>query len=83
VLTDRNRIRIKTVCLNQNGDEVLTGEAWVMPSKTPVVYEERPRESTADPGVAYSPWLWPARAVAFWGSLGLAMLGRTTSADRR
>jgi acyl dehydratase len=77
VLPDRNRIRIKTVCINQKGDEVLTGEAWVMPSKTPVVYEERRRATTADPTTAYSPWLWPARAVAFWGSVGLAMLGQT------
>lgn len=74
VLPDRNRIRIKTVCVNQDGDDVLTGEAWVMPSKTPVVYQERRREAPAD---AYSPWLWPARAMTFWGSLGLAMLGQT------
>jgi 3-hydroxybutyryl-CoA dehydratase len=75
VLPERNRIRIKTLCVNQHGDDVLTGEAWVMPSKTSVVYEERRREATADPTVACSPWLWPARAMAFWGSLGLAMLG--------
>ena len=40
VLPDRNRIRLETVCFNQRGDDVLTGEAWVMPSKAAVVYEE-------------------------------------------
>jgi 3-hydroxybutyryl-CoA dehydratase len=38
---ERNRIRLATVCLNQDGDEVLTGEAWVMPSRESVVYERR------------------------------------------
>src|SRR5260370_1066105 len=48
VIGDRNRIRLQTVCVNQNGEEVLSGEAWVMPSKTRVVYEPRPR--TPPPG---------------------------------
>jgi 3-hydroxybutyryl-CoA dehydratase len=39
VLREKNRIRLATVCLNQRGEEVLTGEAWVMPSRESVVYE--------------------------------------------
>jgi len=39
LLTERNRIRLSTVCLNQHGEEVLTGEAWVMPSPESVIYE--------------------------------------------
>jgi acyl dehydratase len=76
VLAERNRIRLKTVCVNQNGDEVLTGEAWVMPSKTAVVYEAAPSACEANGLWTYSPWVWTARAMAFWGSLGLAMLGQ-------
>ena len=79
VLAERNRIRLKTVCVNQHGEEVLTGEAWVMPSKTSVVYEEKPRDGRANGLWAYSPWAWTARAMAFWGSLGLAMLGEQPS----
>lgn len=79
VLAERNRIRLRTVCMNQDGDEVLTGEAWVMPSKTAVVYEDRPREVNGTPAaegfLACHPLMWPARAMAFWSSLGLAMLG--------
>src|SRR5262249_60403143 len=55
VIRDRNRIRLQTVCVNQSGEEVLSGEAWVMPSKTRVVYEQRPRT----PGAGL-----PARALA-------------------
>ena len=47
VMRERNRIRLQTVCVNQNGEEVLSGEAWVMPSKTRVVYEGRPRTVTS------------------------------------
>ena len=39
LMGERNRIRLSTVCLNQHGEEVLTGEAWVMPSRESVVYE--------------------------------------------
>ena len=38
VLAERNRIRLSTVCVNQRGEAVLTGEAWVMPSRESVVY---------------------------------------------
>ena len=82
VLSERNRLRLKTVCSNQKGEEVLTGEAWVMPSKTAVVYDERARATSdarnAETMLACSPWLWPARAMAFWGGLGLAMLGQAS-----
>jgi acyl dehydratase len=78
VLAERNRIRLRTVCLNQDGDDVLTGEAWVMPSKTVVVYEDdRARKDAPANGASWTchPWLWPARAMAFWSGVGLALLG--------
>src|SRR5581483_4327083 len=73
VIRERNRMRLSTVCTNQGGEEVLTGEAWVMPSKTPVVYEAPPREP-ASLGL-FAPWAWAAQAMALWGTVGLAMLG--------
>ncbi|PHS33386.1 MAG: enoyl-CoA hydratase [Alkaliphilus sp.] len=33
VITEKNRIKVKTVCTNQNDEIVLTGEATVMPPK--------------------------------------------------
>src|SRR6266542_369634 len=44
-MRERNRVRLKTVCTNQRGEEVLTGEALVMPSKTRVDYEETSRQA--------------------------------------
>jgi len=33
ILVDRNRVRLKTTCINQNDVVVLTGEAIIMPRK--------------------------------------------------
>jgi acyl dehydratase len=38
---DRNRVRLTTGCVNQRGEEVLTGDAWVVPPRLPVVFDER------------------------------------------
>lgn len=72
VVRERNRMRLSTVCRDQQGQEVLSGEAWVMPSRIPLVYaegERRPSEGMA----ALQPWAWVAEAFAFWGRLGLSL----------
>ena len=74
VLRERNRIRLQTVCVNQQGEEVLSGEAWIMPSKTRVVYEGRPTSAAALAAVACAPWAWAAQAVSLWSMMGLSML---------
>src|SRR5438034_4364873 len=57
VIRDRNRIRLQTVCVNQNNEEVLSGEAWVMPSETRVVYETKSRTAAAGlASLALQPW---------------------------
>lgn len=73
VLRERNRVRLATVCANQRGEEVLAGEAWVMPSRSAIVYE---RASAASPWAlaAWQPWTWARQALVFWGSLGVSML---------
>jgi acyl dehydratase len=73
VLAERNRIRLQTVCLNQRGEEVLSGEAWVMPTRTHVTYEG-PARLPIPAAIALQPWAWTARAVAMWGTVSLAML---------
>jgi acyl dehydratase len=85
VIRDRNRIRLLTVCTNQRGEEVLTGEAWVMPSKTAVRYEERraPAAAAAVGVLALQPWAWAAHAFDLWGRLGLSLLSAATSTTRR
>ncbi|MGH7277915.1 MAG: MaoC family dehydratase [Candidatus Rokuibacteriota bacterium] len=77
VIRERNRIRLSTVCTNQRGEEVLSGEAWVMPSKTAVVYDElaQRRPAAASIGtLALQPWAWAAQTMTLWGMLGLSML---------
>jgi acyl dehydratase len=76
VIHDRNRIRIQTVCVNQHGEEVLSGEAWVMPSKTRVVYEAAPKATAAMTSLALQPLTWATQAMSLWGSLSLALLGQ-------
>ena len=75
-LRDRNRIRLQTVCVNQRGEEVLSGEAWVMPSKARVVYPERPRPAASAAALALGPWALAAQAARLWAAL-------VTSAVRR
>ena len=77
VIRERNRIRLSTVCLNQRGEEVLTGEAWVMPSRESIVYE-RPEPAPAV-ALALQPWAWAARVTALWAAFGLSMLSASTS----
>jgi acyl dehydratase len=74
VIRERNRIRLQTVCVNQQGEEVLSGEAWVMPSRTPVVYEGRPVSAASLAALAFSPWTWAAQAMTMWGVMSLSML---------
>ena len=71
---EKNRVRLKTVCVNQRGEEVLGGEALVMPSRLPVRYER-----VADPAAlltlwALSPWAWAAQGAAMMGMLGLSAI---------
>ena len=74
VIRERNRIRLQTVCVNQHGEEVLSGEAWVMPSKTRVLYEGRPTSAAAVAALAWTPWAWAAQAMTVWSMMSLSML---------
>jgi hypothetical protein len=81
VLRERNRLRLKTVCTNQRGEEVLTGEALVMPSKVPVAYAERSRQPAGAFALwALGPWAWAAQGTAILGMLGLSTLSAMTGA---
>ena len=74
VIRERNRIRLQTACVNQQGEDVLSGEAWVMPSRTRVVYEGRPVTASALAALAVAPWTWAAQAMTLWGMVSLSML---------
>ena len=80
VIRERNRVRLLTVCTNQRGEDVLAGEAWVMPPRTPVAYE-RPAAAVPWGPALYQPWAWAAQALAFWGTVGLDAGGRQRAAE--
>ena len=79
VIRDRNRIRLHTACVNQRGEEVLSGEAWVMPSRTAVVYEGRRSGLSSLAAWPLAPWTIAAQTMAAWAALGLALVGGTTA----
>lgn len=83
VMPVRNRIRLSTVCRNQHGDEVLTGEAWVMPSRSAITYEGQPQHRPARLSPALQPWTVAAQAIALWGHLGLALMAAGLPQPRR
>ena len=74
VIRERNRIRLQTVCVNQHGEEVLSGEAWIMPSKTRVVYEGRPTSAASVAALAWAPWAAAAQAMSLWSVMSFSML---------
>ena len=77
----KNRMRLRTVCTNQRGEDVLTGEALVMPSRTPVLYEKSAEPASPVALWTLNPWTWAAQATAMWMmTLGLSVLPGT--ADR-
>jgi acyl dehydratase len=77
---ERNRVRLRTVCANQRGEEVLTGEAVVMPSRTPVRYARRAEPAGALALWTLQPVAWMAQGAAIWGMLGLSALAAAAPA---
>ncbi len=68
VIRERNRVRLRTRCANQRGQEVLAGEAWVLPPRRPVVCADRPTARDGRGASAAQPWTFAARTLAVWAS---------------
>lgn len=79
---ERNRLRMRTVCTNHRGEEVLTGEALVMPSTKRVVYD-RPQEVSGLLALwTLGPWAWAAQGAAAWAMLGWSAMASAAPAAR-
>lgn len=74
IVRERKRVRLKTVCLNQQGDEVVAGEAWVLPPKSSVFYAEDRSGVGAVTFWALQPWAWVAQALTVWAMLSVSAL---------
>jgi acyl dehydratase len=74
LVRERNRARLRTVCVNQRGEQVLAGEAWVLAPRRHVVYAEDPVALGALTFWALQPWAWGAHLLSALAVLGLSTL---------
>jgi 3-hydroxybutyryl-CoA dehydratase len=84
ILREKNRVRLRTGCRNQHGEDVVTGEAMVMPSLHGIAYSQVPSRAGLWAFWALQPWAWAAQGAALAGMLGLTALalGRRGSDSR-
>jgi acyl dehydratase len=75
---EKNRIRLRTVCTNQRAEDVLTGEAVVMPSRTPIEYARPAQSMSALALWTLQPLAWTAQGATIMGMLGLSALSAAT-----
>lgn len=75
-VAERNRLRLRTTCVNQAGDLLLEGEAWVLPSSTRIQYAARKSAARSIPTV-----FWPAalgfEMLSIWMTSGLTFANQT------
>lgn len=82
-LPERNRVRMKVVCTNQDDREVLVGESVLSPPKKAVVYT-RPQIGSAQVARwALQPSLWAAQATGAWARLGADWVSAWQEKPRR
>ena len=75
---EKNRVRLRTVCANQRAEEVLTGEAVVMPSRSPISYTQPAESAGALALWTLQPLAWMAQGATIMGMLGLSALAAAT-----
>ena len=76
----KNRIRLRTVCTNQRAEDVLTGEAVVMPSRTRIDYAPAAAPLGAFALWTLQPLAWMAQGATVMGMLGLSALSAVAPA---
>jgi acyl dehydratase len=79
ILRARNRVRLTTVCRNQRGEEVLVGEAWVLPPKRPIHYAEGQTGHVNLSSWIFFPLLFVGQTLSFWCSAGASALAAAAS----
>ena len=68
----RNRLRLRTTCVTHDGELLLEGEAWVLPSPTRIEYAA-PRAVRRTPAVAFLPAALAVEMMSIWMTNGLAL----------
>jgi acyl dehydratase len=75
-LPDRNRLRLRTSCANQQGELLLEGEAWVLPSPTRIEYAA-PRPARRATHVGLLPAALAVEMMSMWMTSGLTLAAHT------
>jgi acyl dehydratase len=75
-VADRNRLRLVTTCINQDGQIVLEGEAWVLPSPKRIEYAV-PRPARSAVPAAVLPAALAVEMMSIWMTSGLALASQT------
>jgi acyl dehydratase len=73
IVRERNRVCLETSCVNQRGEVVLEGEAWVLPPKVHVEYDEAAARSAAFGALAWTPATFAVQLMSVWMASGLAL----------
>jgi 3-hydroxybutyryl-CoA dehydratase len=71
-LPERNRLRLRTNCLNQEDELLLEGEAWVLPSPTRIEYARLRPVSRPTP-MALLPAAFAVELMSIWMASGLTL----------
>ncbi|HEX2481427.1 MAG TPA: MaoC family dehydratase [Methylomirabilota bacterium] len=74
-VVERNRLRLATVCTNQDGDLLLEGEAWVLPSTTRLEYAAA-RPAHRPVPVPLLPAALAVEVMSIWMTSGLALVSQ-------
>lgn len=82
IVPERNRVRLRTACTNQDGEPVLEGEAWVMPTRQRVEYTEPGSSARALGSLACLPARLAVHAASLWATVGLTMAGELGGRSR-
>ena len=65
-IAEHNRVRFKTVCLNQRGETVLRGEAVILPPKSEISYTEPATNRVTLLEWSLLPYQWTADTITNW-----------------
>jgi hypothetical protein len=71
-VAERNRLRLATTCVNQDGELILEGEAWVLPSPTRIEYAA-PTPARRATAPAFLPAALAVEMMSIWMSSSLAL----------
>jgi acyl dehydratase len=71
-IPSRNRLRLRTTCTNQDGESILEGEAWVLPSPRRIDYAA-PRSVRRGAPLVLLPAALAVEAMSLWMASGLAL----------